>query len=292
MRERRQAPEKASARFLYRTLPGRMLLWAVVRPWVSRLAGWLLDRRLSAGLIPPFVRKSGIVAEDYEPGPYATFNSFFCRHIRAEKRPVDRDENALIAPCDASLSVYPIDDEACFTVKDTPYTMETLTRSKELAEKYRGGWLCLFRLGVGDYHRYVFPADGVPAAGERIPGVLHTVHPVAAAARPIYKENTREYMALHTEVFGDLLMMEVGALLVGKIVNGPLPEKAVRGAEKGYFAYGGSTIILCTEKGRFIPDGEFLTNTAEGYETIVRMGETIGYAAANHREPDTAGGPV
>ena len=50
----------------------------------------------------------------------------------------------------------------------------------------------------------------------KIPGVLHTVNPVANDFMPIFKENAREYTIISTENFGKVTQIEVGALLVGK----------------------------------------------------------------------------
>lgn len=52
-----------------------------------------------------------------------------------------------------------------------------------------------------------------------IPGVFHTVNPAANEVYPIYHENTREYCLLKTGQFGTLVLMEVGAMMVGKITN-------------------------------------------------------------------------
>ena len=110
----------------------------------------------------------------------------------------------------------------------------------------------------------------------RIPGILHTVNPVANDVYPIYKENSREYSLLKTENFRTVLMMEVGALLVGRIENRPGKAFVKRGDEKGNFAFGGSTIVLITEKNAVKPDEDILNNSREGIETRVFMGEKIG----------------
>ena len=44
------------------------------------------------------------------------------------------------------------------------------------------------------------------------------------------------------------------------------------------FLYGGSTIILLLEEGKVVIDDEIMTNTENGFETIVKMGEKIGEA--------------
>ena len=49
-----------------------------------------------------------------------------------------------------------------------------------------------------------------------------------------------------------------------------------QGEEKGYFEYGGSTIILLTEKGTVSPREDLLQNTADNCETILLQGHTLG----------------
>ena len=112
----------------------------------------------------------------------------------------------------------------------------------------------------------------------RIPGVFHTVNPVANDVFPVYKENTREYSLLRTENFGTVLQMEVGALLVGKIENHRQGRVFRRGQEKGAFAFGGSTILLMTQKGRVYPDQDLLEYSRRGIEVSVRQGEAVGRA--------------
>ena len=265
-------------RWLYGTAPGRALLPLLIRPSVSRLGGWCLDRRLSRLLIGPFVRSSGITLADYPRRRYRSFNDFFTRTILPEKRPVDPRPEILVAPCDGRLTVYPVKEDSRFTVKGVPYTLPQLLRDPALAGRFSGGTLLLFRLSISDYHRYIWSLDGIPEAYTRIPGVYHTVHPTAAAARAIYRENTREYSLQHTDRFGDVAVMEVGALLVGRIENHPLSGRVARGQEKGFFAYGGSTILMLLEPGRVEMDQDLLDRSVRDQETPVRLGQTIGRA--------------
>ena len=129
---------------------------------------------------------------------------------------------------------------------------------------------------MGDYHRYCYAESGEKGENIRIPGVFHTVNPAANDRYPIYKENTREYTLLETRQFGTVLQMEVGATMVGRIVNYHGAKTVTRGEEKGRFEFGGSTVILCLEKDRAMVDADILKNTAAGIETVVKMGEKIG----------------
>lgn len=268
--------------FLYGTVFGRGLLHILIRPWISKTAGRFLSSRVSALFIPSFVRKNGIDLSAFEGAPYKSYNAFFKRRILPEQRPVDAGGSSLTAPCDAKLTACPIENDSRFLIKGVSYTLEMLLRDGELGERYLGGLLLVFRLTVDDYHRYAFPADGVPGPEKHIPGVLHTVNPRAAEKYPIYAENTREYTVLETEAFGRILMMEIGAMMVGKIENRAFSGPVHRGQEKGNFAFGGSTVILCFEKNRLALDADICRNSADGVETVVKLGEKIGTARQNN----------
>jgi phosphatidylserine decarboxylase len=259
---------------LYGTAWGRRLLGILVQPWVSNFAGWCLERGPSRLLVGPFIRKNHLDLSDYPARQYRSFNDFFTRKILPEKRPVDQDPARLIAPCDGKLTAIPIGEKTEFTIKGVSYTLNTLLRRE--APAFQGGTLLLFRLTVDDYHRYCFAADGTLGPITHIAGVYHTVNPRAAAQYPIYRENTREYQILQTEEFGDILVMEVGALLVGRIVNEQTAGAVRRGQEKGHFAFGGSTVVLILEKNRVQLDRDILENSQRGEETLVKMGERIG----------------
>lgn len=261
---------------LYGSMVGRAVVKCLTVPVVSELGGKILDGSLSKVLVPPFVKLNHIDLSLCEEKEFASYNAFFKRKFKEDAREINMDEDVFISPCDAKLTVYPINNRSRFSIKHTAYTVEELLKSKKLAERYEGGYAWIFRLSVEDYHRYCYVSDGVKSKNIRIPGVFHTVNPVANDVYPIYKENTREYSLLKTEKFGTVLMMEVGALLVGKIENRHEAGKVKRGEEKGNFAFGGSTIILLTQKDKVCVDKDILKNTECAYETLVKMGEKIG----------------
>lgn len=262
--------------WMYGTPIGRVLVKLMIRPRVSRAAGWLLDRRISALAVEPFIRKNRISMVDFEERTFTSFNDFFTRRLKPGRRPVDREACHLIAPCDSKLTVYPIEPDFRFWVKGTEYTLGGLLQNEVLARNFLGGTLLLFRLTVGDYHRYAYPDDGFIGQSVRIQGVYHTVNPAAASRYPIYRENTREYALLKSENFGTILQMEVGAAMVGRIVNGPGERQVVRGEEKGRFEFGGSTVILLLQKDAAALDADIVQNTREDVETVVQLGQRIG----------------
>ena len=261
---------------LYGHAAGRALLRFLVTPAVSRLGGRFLDSGLSRVFIGRFVRSHGIDMSEYRPKKYRSYNDFFTRRMEPKARRVEMAPEVLVSPCDGRLSVYEINEKASFSIKHTRYTAESLLQNKKLAASYAGGYVWVFRLCVEDYHRYIYADGGTVSKLVWIPGVLHTVNPVANDEFPVYKENTREYCILHSDNFGEMIQVEVGALLVGKIRNHNRGIKVKRGWEKGNFAFGGSTIILMTKKGEACPDGDILENSRRGIETKVRLGEGVG----------------
>ena len=101
-------------------------------------------------------------------------------------------------------------------IKHTPYTVKELLKSEKLARAYEGGYGFVYRLTVDDYHRYIYTETGKKSGNYKIPGIFHTVNPIANDLEPIYKENTREFCLIRTTDAGTVLQMEVGALMVGK----------------------------------------------------------------------------
>lgn len=262
---------------LYGNMIGRMILKPMILPITSKIGGKFLDTRFSKIFIPAFIRTHSINMEEYEKKPYTSYNDFFTRKMIDGARNIDQSEHILISPCDGRLSVYKISRKSIFSVKNTRYTAASLLQNKNLAQKFAGGYIWIFRLSVEDYHHYVYPDGGKVSGNIRIPGVFHTVNPVANDKFPIYKENTREYCLLKSNNFGTMLQMEVGALFVGKIENRNGKNEIIqRGQEKGNFAFGGSTVILMTRQGRAYPDRDILINSIRGVETKVKMGEGVG----------------
>lgn len=255
----------------------RMLLRPFLSPAVSDICGKFLSTRLSRRIIPSFVKKNHIDLGIYEKQEFNSYNAFFTRKIKAEQRPINDQKNVLISPSDGKVTAYPITQKGRFWIKHTQYTAAQLLKDERLAERYMGGWIYVIRLTVDDYHRYCYVADGRKSRQRKIRGVLHTVNPVANDYYPIYKMNSREYCLLKTKELGTILLMEVGALMVGTINNHEKDAVQVkRGDEKGMFEFGGSTIVVMTEPGMAEPDKDIIHNTKAQAETLVKMGEPIG----------------
>ena len=259
--------------FLYNNAFGRLFLWLAVSPLVSGIYGKINSTKKSAKKIPDFIKDQGIDMQDFEDREYVSFNDFFTRQLREGKRPIDNSPTALIAPADSKLLVYKIEEGMRMQVKGRDYTVDEILSKGTDCSEFDKGYALVFRLCVGDYHRFGYPDNGSLVSHKKIKGKLHTVSPISKDHK-IYKENSREVSILKTENFDTIAYIAVGALLVGKIVDYGL-SSFTKGEEKGYFEPGGSTVIVIVKDIVNI-DEDILKQSAEGIETKVKYGEKIG----------------
>ncbi|MBR1824521.1 MAG: phosphatidylserine decarboxylase [Ruminococcus sp.] len=266
---------------LYGSVGGRIMLKTLTAPVLSRAVGRFMDSGLSEPLIKPFIRKSGIDTSEYVMDGVHSYNSFFTRKVKPSKRPVDYAPDHLISPCDSKLTVYKIGRNSIFRIKGSRYRVSDLLQNQFLADRFRGGYCLIFRLEVNDYHRYCYIDNCTKTDNTFIQGELHTVNPIALERYNIYKRNSREYTVMHTDNFGDVVQVEVGAMLVGRIVNHHGECAVRRGDEKGMFQFGGSTIVMLFQKDSITVDSDILRNSANGDETVVKYGEKIGLTAVS-----------
>ena len=264
-------------RFAYGTVFGRFLAKTILcRKFVSNIYGAWQKSRFSKQKVQKFMSHYGITADDCTKTSFDNFNDFFTRQRKPQ--PDTTAENELPAIADSKLLALPIDENSVFSIKGVPYTTEELLEDTALAKQFVGGMCLIFRLAPTDYHRYAYPDRAKQSPSVKIRGVLHTVNPIAGTMK-VYRRNTRQFNLLKTEHFGTVVQMEVGALLVGKIINHNDAVASVsKLQEKGYFAYGGSTVILLMQKDAVRIDEDILRHSAVGIETKVRLGERIGEA--------------
>lgn len=259
---------------LYKTAYGRILQKLVIQPFISKIGGIFVRCPLSKYKISSFICDNNIDLSDYEVEDYKSFSDFFIRNIKLEKRPMDNELCKLISPADSKILHYEIDDNLMLNIKGSMYSLTELMQTKKVPETYKGGICLVCRLSVDDYHHYCFIDNGRLIKSKEIKGVLHTVRSIAKDYK-IYKENSRMVHLLDTENFGKVVYIEVGALMVGKIVNKDV-TMFKKGEEKGHFELGGSTIVLLFEKDKIKLDEDILSNSAKDIETKVKYRESIG----------------
>lgn len=264
--------------FLYNTVFGRIILKFLVCKPVSTFVGLLLSTKFSKFFIKPYVKKNKINFNGiYIPqNGFQSFNDFFSR--TKIKTDFSKGDKILYSPCDAFLTIQKIDGNTFFSVKNSSYTINDLLQDEQTAKQFKDGTALIFRLTPNHYHRYCFAADGTVVTTQKLPGILHCVRPIALRQFPVFAQNAREYCVINTNNFGTILQMEVGALFVGKICNAKyLNNECVKGGtEKGFFQFGGSTIILLLQKGKAKINDEILNRTKNEHgEVSVKYGENL-----------------
>lgn len=275
-------------KLLYNSTPGKILTPFFANKYISQVYGLMQNSMTSKLKVPKFVKNFAIDLGDYEPGSrnvsnqslsYKNFNEFFIRKFKEGKRTFKSGESILPACAEARYYGYEsVGEETEVPVKGKYLNEEKILRNPELAKDFAGGPLLIARLCPVDYHRYHYIDDGKTLANYHIKGEYHSVNPLALKFKnDIFMANERRVSILETENFGKIAYVEVGAVCVGKIVQSHPEEKPFkRGDEKGYFLFGGSTVILMGQKGKWRPSDDILKNTKLGRETYIHLGDEIG----------------
>lgn len=269
-------------RWTYGTLAGRISLnFLVKRALFSHWYGWSMDRPATRQKIAPFIKEYELDASEFvcDVDDFANFNEFFSRRLRPEARPIDPDSNSVVFPADGRHLCVP-DLSRCdgLFVKGEMFDLKTLLDNNVLAQQYSEGSLLLSRLCPVDYHRFHFPAAGVPGSVRLINGPLYSVNPLALCQNiSILATNKRCVTELQTESFGKILLLEIGATCVGSIRQTYASGTPVsKGGEKGYFRFGGSSTITIFEPGRIRFDQDLIDNSEQYRELYARVGDHLG----------------
>jgi len=275
-------------KFIYDNSIGKLFAPIVASKPMSQLYGWYQDWAVTGNKVPPFVKKFDIDLSIYKPGSvsntnkersYKNFNEFFIREFEDNQRSFISDEQKMPAFCEARYFGHSeINTDVEIPVKGKLLGAKDLLGDSKWSSAFEGGPLLVARLCPVDYHRYHYPLAGETLDSFPIKGRYHSVNPLALAAKPeIFIINERRASILETERFGKLAYIEVGAAMVGKIVQShdeSTPHNC--GDEKGYFLFGGSTVILLGEKGKWAPSEDILSNTKKGIETYLHLGDEVG----------------
>ncbi|EPQ52482.1 hypothetical protein GLOTRDRAFT_140216 [Gloeophyllum trabeum ATCC 11539] len=285
--EKMQVYVRLGIRLLYKGMKGRME-GARARKLLKSLSikqGIKYDSPESARDILPFIEFHNLnVDEIRDPiSSFKTFNEFFYRKLKPEARPVEspNDPGRLVSAADCRLMTFETVNEATkLWIKGREFTVARLLGDayKDQAERYNGGALAIFRLAPQDYHRFHSPVDGTIGPMTYIAGEYYTVNPQAIrTALDVYGENARKIVPIDSPQFGRVMAVCVGAMMVGTIrTTVQEGEQVKRGQEFGYFAFGGSTIVMLFERGVVEWDEDLLINGRACLETLVRVGMGIG----------------
>lgn len=269
-----EEPSKA-LKFLYNTIVGRGILKILTLHIISRIVAIFLNLKISVCMIKPFKQKHNIDITKFENKKYKSFNDFFIRRLKNTNFKSEKID--FIATANSKVSCYEISEDLVINIKNSKYSVQELIKDDKIAKEYEEGICLVYRLSPAEYHRYIFCDDGTQKYIKSINGKLHTVNPIIYDKYKVFLENYREVTQLYTNNFGKIIQIEVGALCVGKIVNYDI-KKINKYKEKGYFEFGGSTIIQLIKKDRIKIDNQIIENSRNKIETLVNIGEIIGRA--------------
>ena len=273
-------PGEGYPKFLYHNPLGKLPLHLLIkRKFLSSLYGRLMNRRSSKNKIQPFVDEYRInMDEAVKPvKDFTSFNDFFYRKLKPEARKI---EKGLVSPADGKILAFEnVSALKKFFVKGREFSLAEYLQDENLAETYKNSTLFIIRLAPNDYHRFHFPYEGKASQSYEIKGSYFSVSPYAVSENftQVFCENKREYTILSTKDKGDIVVSPVGATMVGAIVETYEKDSVVqKGDEMGYFAFGGSSVLMLVNSDKVTVDEDILENTKNGMETRVSMGERIG----------------
>ncbi|WP_417337270.1 phosphatidylserine decarboxylase [Halobacteriovorax marinus] len=275
----------AGVKWLYQSSLGKFLSAPLVKAPISVLYGALQSFPISRLKVQGFIKNFDIKMEEFLPeegqtgaDSYSSFNAFFIRKFREGARRINMAKNIMPAFSEARYFGYEsITDDKLIPVKGRFLNAKELLANSKWEGTFTDGPLLLARLCPVDYHRFHFPDDGKVLDHYKVGGLYHSVNPIALKEKQdIFSTNIREVTIMETENFGKLAYVEVGAICVGRIEQSTDLTDFKRGEEKGYFLFGGSTVIVIGEKGKWSPSQDILEYTEKGMETYIQLGDEVG----------------
>lgn len=282
--ETEQVYGEAWLRWTYENPVGRFALHALFkRALVSRIYGWRMSRAYSAQAVLPFIIDYDLDVDEFAKKPYSfkSFNDFFYRALKPGARPVAPGDHVAVLPADGRhLAFQNVDGAEGFYAKGQRFDLKSFLGDEDLAREFAGGSLLISRLCPVDYHRFHFPVGGQAGEARLINGFLYSVSPIALRSNLAYLwENKRMVTLVESPVFGRVAVCEIGATMVGSIVQTYLSGRPVaKGEEKGLFKFGGSCVVTIFKPGKIKFDADLVQQSAAGLEVYARMGESLGVA--------------
>ncbi|KAL1853183.1 hypothetical protein VTK73DRAFT_9068 [Phialemonium thermophilum] len=216
---------------------------------------------------------------------FKNFNEFFYRALKPGARPASAPDNPhiIVSPADCRCVVFNrIETATKVWIKGRDFSIKRLLGNAypEDVKRYENGALGIFRLAPQDYHRFHIPVDGVLGKPKPIAGEYYTVNPMAIrSALDVYGENVRVLVPIDSVAHGRVMVVCVGAMMVGStVITRQEGEEVKRAEELGYFKFGGSTIVLLFEEGRMVFDDDLVDNSNGALETLIRVGMSVGHS--------------
>ncbi len=221
---------------------------------------------------------------------YPTFNSFFTRLLKPERRPIAHKIDALVSPVDGVISqIGKINNDQLFQAKGFYFTLQELLGNSGSASAFEHGEYATIYLSPKDYHRVHMPYTGTLRETIFIPGKLFSVNQKTVHNVPRLFARNERLICIFDTAFGPMAVILVGAMLVGSIntvwkdkpfvsrtvINQSYPPDGKgaitlsAGAELGHFKMGSTVITL-------FPKGKITWAPSLQEKSILHMGEFFG----------------
>lgn len=277
--EKEKVPGEFYLKWLYYNPFGKLATFSLIKnKFLSEYLGRKMDEPKSKYKLPDFIQKFDINLEESIKKEFESFNDFFIRELKAESRPIDKNFNSIVSPADGKILYFEnLSKTDNFFIKGSKFDLYRFLQNSEWAKEFQDASMAIVRLAPADYHRFHFPMEAKLIEENKLEGFYYSVSPYAVKNNiDYYFKNKREHSFLKNKNIGNFIMTEVGATMVGSIIQ-TYEKKSLsaKGQEKGYFKFGGSTVILLFKKNTVKFDKDIIENSKNAMETKVFMGEKI-----------------
>lgn len=244
--------------------------------------GARFDSPTSVKDIDSFIRFHHLDLSECQEVEYKTFNEFFYRKLKPGSRvPESKDSRIIVSPADSRCTAFnDVSSATKIWIKSRSFSISKLLGEESSNSNFDDCSVAVFRLAPQDYHRFHSPVDGIVQEPIFISGEYYTVNPMAIRSDlDVFGENIRVVIPIETELFGRVLVIAVGAMMVGStVLSVAKGDQIKRTDELGYFKFGGSTILVLFAKGKMEFDSDLVANSLECTETLVRVGMSVGHS--------------
>jgi phosphatidylserine decarboxylase len=257
------------------------LQFVQTEPWLSwtqdftKERGKKMDSPVDPQIIAQWKEFLGSQWNDYiiPPNGFQTFNQFFIREIKPEKRPIEGDDTILVAPADSLINAINANLTATTTIKtkyDENLNIRELLNGSSYADQFTGGTAISCILLPTVYHHYHAPVGGTVLESRMVKGTSFGMNGEFYTFMNNgnfggYKSTYgyfgiyhRGYYIIKTKDYGLVAMIPVGLDDVNSVNFDPglndiptinPPVQIDKGQRLGHFAYGGSMVILLFQQG-------------------------------------------
>lgn len=231
---------------------------------IPATSGWLSPDAQTALCLSQYANYKNMDNPAMPYWGFTSYNDFFHREIKAELRPIaaPEDECAIVSANDGTVYRIARNVEKCaeFWAKGQDYSLIDMLDKSQYTDDFVGGDVMQSFLDGSDYHRWHAPISGKVVEARVIKGLTFSelltegLDLSAGTKSQGYEAtvNTRGLIIIENEGCGKLAVVPIGITEISSITmhdNIKVGSFVKKGAELGYFSYGGSSMALVFQKG-------------------------------------------